>query len=135
MPLGSVGHPMTGTARVPRTGEYWDWLAVALFLLLSVDTLTTLAAARLVGTGAEVNPIVQWALGRGVWALVALNLLALVVAVGLFARVTDRLESIPPPRDRYVGLLVEVWLGALVAAGLAVFANNLSVIVLGGSLL
>jgi len=126
---------MTGTARVPRTGEYWDWLAVALFLLLSVDMLTTIAAARVVGTGAEVNPIVQWALARGVWVLLALNLAALVAAVALFGRVTDRIETIPPPRDRYVGLLVEVWLGGLVAAGLAVFANNLSVIVLGGSLL
>lgn len=41
-----------------------------------------------------------------------------------------------PARVRpYYGLLIEAWLGLLVAAGLALFANNLSVIVLGESLL
>lgn len=133
-PLDPVAVAMTESAHAPR-GEYWDWLAVALFLLLSVDLLTTLAAARAVGTGAEANPIVGWALGQGIWTLLAINLAVLVVAVVLFAGVASRIDATPPPFDRYVGLLVEIWLGALVAVGLAIFANNLSVIVLGQSLL
>lgn len=134
MPVGHVVRPMAETARGPRTGEYWDWLAVALFLLLTVDMLTTLAAAQVVGPGAEANPVVEWALGEGVWTLLAVNLLTLVVVAGLFAGVADRLATTPAPLDRYVGVVVEGWLGTLVAVGLGVFANNLSVIVLGVSL-
>lgn len=126
---------MSRAVASPPIEEYWDWLAAALFLLLTVDTLTTLLAARRVGAGAEANPVMAWALGEGVWAVVALNLLALVVTVALFAALTGRIEVTPEPLDRYVGLLVEVWLGVLLAAGLVLFANNLSVIVLGRSLL
>lgn len=126
---------MWPTVGAPRVREYWDWLAVALFLLLTVDMLTTLAAAQVVGVGAESNPFVAWALDQGMAVLVAVNLLALVATVLLFAAVTGRVETTPSPFDRYVGLLVEVWLGVLVAVGLAIFANNLAVIVLGESLL
>lgn len=126
---------MWPTASPPRTREYWDWLAVALFLLLTVDLLTTMAAAHVAGTAAESNPVMAWALGAGVPVLVAVHLLALVATVLLFAAVTGRVESTPAPADRYVGLLVELWLGVLIAVGLAVFANNLAVIVLGASLL
>lgn len=119
----------------PPIEEYWDWLAAALFLLLTVDTLTTIVAAHRVGSGAEANPLMAWALGEGVWVVVALNLLVLVVTVGLFAILAGRIEVTPEPLDRYVGLLVEIWLGVLLTAGLVLFANNLSVIVLGRSLL
>lgn len=125
---------MSGQSRSPRIGEYWDWLAVVLFLLLTVDMLTTFAAARAVGVEAEGNPLVQWALGEGVWTVLVINLTALVVTVCLFGLLTGRLEVTRPPLDRYVGYLVEIWLGALLALGLAVFANNLSVIVHGASL-
>lgn len=119
----------------PRIQEYWDWLAVALFLLLTVDMLTTVAAAHAVGVDGESNPIMAWALGEGLVVVVAVNLLALVGTAVLFAGVTDRLSTTPSPADRYTGLLVELWLGGLIAVGLAVFANNLTVIVLGESLL
>lgn len=126
---------MTTQSRVDRRTEYWDWLAVALFLLLAVDTLTTYAAARVVGVESEANPIMQWALGEGLWVVLAINLAALVLCVLLFALLTGRIEVAPAPFDRYIALLVEVWLGLLLAVGLALFANNLSVIVFGQSLL
>lgn len=126
---------MSAQASTDRTAEYWDWLAVVLFLLLAVDTLTTYAAARVVGLESESNPFMQWALGEGLWTVIGVNLGALVLSVVLFGFLTGRIEVTPAPLDRYVALAVEVWLGLLLALGLAVFANNLSVIVFGESLL
>ena len=118
-----------------RIGEYWDWLAGALFLLITVDVLTTIYAAHVAGLGAEANPIVRWSLSRGPVVVVAVNLLAVVVTVMLFDRLLDRLRRTPAPFDRYFALAIELWLGLLLAVGLVVFANNLSVIVLGNGLL
>jgi hypothetical protein len=118
-----------------RIEEFWDWIAVALFLLLAVDLLTTLAAARVVGVGTESNPLMRWLLGRDVLVVVAAHLLVVVVVTGFFRLLVDLLRRTSPPTDRRLALLVEAWLGVLVAVGLAVFANNLSVIVLGRSLL
>jgi hypothetical protein len=118
-----------------RIEEYWDWIAVALFLLLAVDLLTTLAAARLVGTGAESNPLMRWLLGRGVIVVVGTHLAAVVLVTGCFRLLVGRLRRTPSPANRYFALAIEAWLGFLVAVGLAVFANNLAVIVLGRSLL
>jgi pheromone shutdown protein TraB len=125
------------TARIAesRIEEYWDWVAVALFLLLAVDLLTTLAAARLVGTGAESNPLMRWLLGRGVLTVIGAHLAAVVLVTGCFRLLVDRLRRTPAPANRYFALAIEAWLGFLVAVGLGVFANNLAVIVLGRSLL
>ena len=115
--------------------EYWDWVAVALFLLLTVDMLTTMAAAAVVGPEAEANPLMQWALHEGPITLIVIHLVALVVLVVLFYGLRETIIVAEPPLDRYVAVLAEIFLGLLIAVGLAVFANNLSVIVLGESLL
>lgn len=125
---------MSQPTSAPRIAEYWDWLAAVLFVLLTVDMLTTFAAARAVGAHAEANPIMAWALGEGVWAVLAINLAVLVLTAALFAALTGRIEVTPAPLDRYVGLAVEIWLGLMLAVGLALFANNLAVIVFGRSL-
>jgi hypothetical protein len=104
-------------------------------LLVTVDLLTTLAAARLVGVGAESNPVMRWLLGRNVLVVVGTHLAVTVIVTGFFRVLIERLRRTPPPADRYFALLIEGWLGVLVAVGLGVFANNLSVIVLGRSLL
>lgn len=114
--------------------EYWDWVAVALFLLVTVDMLTTMFAAAALGPGAEANPLVRWALGRGTPALVAVNVLAVVLAVGFFYALREMLGRTPSPYRRPFSLLVEAWLGLLVFVGLGVLANNLSVVFLGASL-
>jgi hypothetical protein len=118
-----------------RREEYWDWLAVALFLLVTVDLLTTLGAAARVGPGAESNPLVAALLTRPVWQLVAANLAAVVLAAGGFAGLLRLLDRTPPALRGGFALTVEAWLGLLVAGGLAVFANNLAVVVHGASLL
>ncbi|MFB6195873.1 MAG: hypothetical protein ABEI80_06855 [Haloplanus sp.] len=118
-----------------RIEEYWDWVAVALFLLLSVDLLTTLAAARVVGVAAESNPVMRWLLHRTVLTMIVAHLFVTVTVTGFFRLLVGRLRRTQPPVDRYFALLIEAWLGILVAVGLLTFANNLAVIVLGDSLL
>ncbi|AUV81731.1 hypothetical protein C2R22_08780 [Salinigranum rubrum] len=126
---------------VPRTRprarheEYWDWLTVALFLLVTVDLLTTLGAAARFGVGTEANPLVASLLSGPLWALVVTNLVAVVAAVGGFAAVLRLLRETSPRLRAGFALTVELWLGLLVAGGLLVFANNLAVVVHGVSLL
>ena len=118
-----------------RIEEYWSWVAVALFLLVTVDLLTTLAAARAVGPGAEANPLVRWALDRSLSLLVAVNVAVVVLAAAFFWALMAMLRRTPAPYHRHFALVIELWLGALLAAGLFVFANNLVVVVFGASLL
>ncbi|MGM0606517.1 MAG: hypothetical protein ACQETB_12720 [Halobacteriota archaeon] len=116
-----------------RRGEYWEWFAVALFLLLTVDLLTSMSAAVVVGTTAEANPLMAWVLSQSLWLIVSIHLLAAVGAAFAFetiVRLADRKAD-----DSPFAIGVEIWLGSLVAIGLFLLANNLSVIVHGSSLL
>lgn len=125
----------TFRVRAHERREYWSWVASALYLLLPVDLLLSLYAAELYGPAAEANPIVRWALTRDVAVLVGLNLLALVVLVALFYGFFALVDA---ARGGHAWMLVrsfELWIGGLLAAGLFVFANNLSVVVHGRSLL
>ena len=115
--------------------EYWSWVAGALYLLLSVDLLLTLYAAGIHGPRAEANPYVQWALTQDPAVLVGLNLLALAVLAALFYGYIELLAAARGVEAWIMARSFELWVGCLVAAGLFVFANNLSVIVLGQSLL
>lgn len=124
-----------GAAIAERVEEYWGWAAAALFLLVTVDLLTTMYAAAVVGAEAEANPLMRWALGQPLPVLVVVNLGATVLAVVVFRGLMETYRVTPARVRPYYGLLIEAWLGLLVAAGLALFANNLSVIVLGESLL
>ncbi|MFB6176951.1 MAG: hypothetical protein ABEI99_07395 [Halobaculum sp.] len=118
-----------------RIEEYWNWIAVALFLLTTVDLLTTLFAAAVVGTASEANPLVRWLLRRSLVDLVVVNLLAVVLAALGFRGIVATFERTPPRLRPYYAVVIEAWIGLLLAVGLGVFANNLSVIVLGRSLL
>jgi hypothetical protein len=132
MPCLDIGMPHGRIAA--RTEEYWDWVAVVLFLLLTVDMLLTMYAAATVGSAGEANPLMHWALQQGLGTLVVLNLLVLVCAVGLFYWLSRTLEHVAEPYDTYLGVGVDVWLGLLVMAGLALYTNNLAVIVFEQSL-
>ena len=114
--------------------EYWSWTASALYLLLTLDLLTTIYAAGLYGHAAEANPLVRQALDAGVPNLVVLNLLALLVVAALVYGYMELLTTVRGVQAWVMARSFELWVGGLVAAGLFVFANNLSVIVLGGSL-
>jgi hypothetical protein len=124
-------HPLCDT----RLDEYWDWVSVALFLLIPVDMLTSLFAAHAYGTAIEVNPLMRWALEAGLIPLVALNLLATVLAASLFYVLFRTVENTTNPTRRVFLFGFEVWLGLVISAGFLVFANNISVIILGQSLL
>jgi len=118
-----------------RAQEYWDWIAVALFLLVTVDMLTTVYAARAVGVAGEANPVMRWSLASGPIVFAVVKLLTVIAVAGLFGRVLAIFERTPAPYDRYFAAAIEAWLGGLLATGLLVFANNLFVIVHGQSLL
>lgn len=117
-----------------RVQEYWSWIAVALFLLVTVDMITTTYAAYQVGVIHEANPLIRWSLLQGPAIFLGVNLAAVVLVTVLFDRVVDVLRRTPAPYDRYLAGGIEAWLGGLLAAGLLVFANNLAVIFLGQSL-
>ncbi len=118
-----------------RVNEYWEWIAVALFLLLTVDLLTSLYAAAEAGVEAEVNPLMAYLLGEPLVVLLAVHLGITVLAVGFFHGLMETFLATPARFRRIYGLLIELWLGILLTVGLAVFANNLSVIVLGEGIL
>jgi hypothetical protein len=118
-----------------RIEEYWDWVAVALFLLITVDLLTSLYAAAVVGLEHEVNPVMVWLLDQSLALVVSVHIGVLLLAVGGFALLFRLIEHSQRRSRRFLELLTEVYLGLLVAIGLFVFANNLSVIVLGRNLL
>ena len=136
-PESTDGEDGTDTDPRPRAflEEYWDWVAVVLFLLVTVDMLTTMFAAATLGPGAEANPLMRWALAQGTPTLVAMNVVVVLLAVGFFYGLREMLRRTPARHRRGFSLLVEAWLGLLVFVGLGVLANNLSAVLLGASLL
>ena len=97
--------------------------------------ITTVFAARIHGVAMESNPLVVWALGRGAVALATINPLAVVLDAAFFYALVELLRATRPQYRRPFAYLIEVFIGLLLFVGLAVFANNLAVIMLGGSLL
>ena len=67
--------------------------------------------------------------------MIGAHLAVVVLVTGCFRLLVERLRRTPAPANYYFALAIEMWLGFLVSVGLGVFANNLSVIVLGESLL
>lgn len=126
---------MGGRPLSARIDEYWGWAAVALFLLITVDLLTSMYAVAAVGIEYESNPVMQWLLTQHVAVIVAINVVATALIVVFFHALMELLRYSPQRFRRPFSLVVELWLGGLVSVGLFVFANNLSVIVLGESLL
>lgn len=124
----------TETSLEPRFEEYWDWVAVALFLLLTVDLLTSMYAAGTVGLEHEANPLMAWLLAQSLGVVIIGQAVVLLVAAGLFYGLFELTRGLPRDYRGPVAVAVEVFLGLLVAVGLFVFANNLTLIVLGESL-
>lgn len=118
-----------------RTEEYWEWVAVALFLLITVDLLTSLFAAGVVGIEHEGNPLMAWALAQPLAVIIAVHVGAVVLAASGFWLLFDVIKQSAGRSRRFLHLATELYLGLLVAVGLFVFANNLAVIMLGRSLL
>ncbi len=117
------------------TDDYWSWVAVVLFLLIPVDLLTTAGAATIYGAQAETNPLMRWLLTRRLATIVGVHLAVLVVVAVGFRVMVLLLEATDERHQRAFAYLIEAFVGFLLLVGLVVFANNLSVIVLGESLL
>jgi len=126
---------VTDDAEPPPIEGYWSWVAVALFLLITVDLLTSMYAAAVVDIDSEFNPVMQWLLGQPAVVIAAVNIGVVALAGLFFYGLRELLRYAPAPQRRVLAVVVELWLGLLVAAGLFVFVNNLAVIVLGESLL
>lgn len=106
-----------------------------MFLLLTVDILTSIGAAMRTDLDAEANPFMRWLFTQEIGLVVAVHLGVLLVAAGGFWALMYLRERTPEPIDRYFDVVIEVWIGLLVAGGLIVFANNMAVIVFETSLL
>ncbi|WP_254861665.1 hypothetical protein [Halovivax gelatinilyticus] len=118
----------------PRYDEYWDWAAVALFLFVTLDLLTSLYATEAVGLEHELNPIMAWLLGESLYVIVTVHVFALVLAAAFFHALFTIVRDLPPAYRGPTALSVEIFLGLLVAAGFFVFANNLAVLIVGEGL-
>ena len=123
------------SAATPWVREYWGWTGAALFLLITVDLLTSMYAVAIVGLEHESNPVMAWLLARPLWVLVGVHLAAAGLLVVLFYGLAELVHETPPAYREPFKRLIEGFLGLLLAAGLVVFANNLAVIVYGRSLL
>lgn len=108
--------------------EYWDWIAVALFLLTTVDMITTIYAVRIFGIDSEVNPFMEWILEQGIVVLGVINLVVVVAVVGIFYLLIKLFKSSSDKYKKYYAFCMDVWIGLLVSMGLFVFSNNLLVI-------
>lgn len=118
-----------------RNKTYWRWFARALFLLLTLDILTTLVATAIYGTDAEINPLMVWLIELGPVVLIAVHLIALVGVVVAFSQVIKVIESVSDPYDIVLEVVLEIWLGLLLTGGFVIVVNNLLVIVFGHSIL
>jgi hypothetical protein len=118
-----------------RVEEYWDWFTVALFLLLSVDLLTTFALISQHGLGGETNPIMVWLFSQGLLAVAGAHVVVAIVSTLLFSALVRMVQVTQPPYATPIEYLFELWLGLLLVAGIAIFSNNFAAIVHGQSLL
>lgn len=103
--------------------RWWGAFAVALFLLVPADLLTTLASVAVHGASVEANPLMRALIEHGLVAVTAANVLVVVVAVVAFDRAVDGIQAAAPERRRLATGL-ELWLAVLLVGGVALVANN-----------
>jgi magnesium-transporting ATPase (P-type) len=109
--------------------RWWRWFTVALLLLIPLDLLTTLIAVAEHGTAVEANPIVRWLLQQGLLAIVVVNLVAGILAVTLFHVAVEQFRRVIPSTPHPFVLLVNLWIGVLVAIGTGLAIKNLLAVV------
>lgn len=112
-----------------RIEQWWHRFAVALFLLIPLDLLTTLLAVEKYGLGVEANPVMRGLLDQGLVVVLAVNLAVVLLAVALFHVAVVSLRQTPPAYHRAVATFVNAWVGVLIAIGALLVANNVVVLV------
>jgi len=118
-----------------RLAEYWQWIAVALFLLLALDLLTSLYALEVVGIQYESNPLMTWLFTRSIGVVIGVHIAVGVLAALFFYGIIESIRNTTPQLQWIMMRALEVFIGVLVAAGLFIVANNLAVLFGGASLL
>jgi hypothetical protein len=126
---------VTPVDRNRREEEYWSWAGGALFVLLSIVPMTAMAAASEASPYGGLAPVMEWVLGYGLEVFVAGHLATAVVALLLFHWLITTIERAEPPYDTLFALSFEVWVGLLISSGLFLFANNITYLVYGSTLL
>lgn len=120
--------PSAATDFDDRVSLWWRWFAVALFLLLPLDLLTTLVAIDRYGTAVEANPLMRWVLRQGLVVTTLVHLVVLVIAVWLFYVTINAVRRVPlSDRPTFVRL-IDGWIGLLILFGGLLVVNNLSTI-------
>lgn len=108
---------------------WWRLFAVALFLLIPLDLLTTLLAVTKYGLGVEANPLMRWLLDQGLFAVTVANLVVAGLGVVLFHVAIDGIRDAPPTTHRALTYVVNTWVGVLLLAGIVLVSNNILVII------
>lgn len=116
--------------------EYWSWFAWVTYLLISVDLLMTSLATDLYGIEGELNPIVTEIFNAGLGFIIVSHLVAVIFCSLCFLVVLecfDESSSIISDSSEYIrespAFVLDVWIGVVFGIGIAIFANNLLVIV------
>lgn len=109
--------------------QWWRRFAVALFLLIPLDLLTTLLAVEKYGVRIEANPVMRGLLDQGLVVVLAVNLAVGFLVVALFHAAVVSLRRTPPAYHGVVTTFVNVWVGVLIAGGAILVANNVAVLV------
>lgn len=109
--------------------RWWLMFAAALFLLIPLDLLTTYVAISRHGTAVEANPIMRWLFEQGLLTVTVVNLIAVAFAVSMFHGALTQIRRAPERSHRALAYLVNVWVGVLLLAGVALIFNNLLVII------
>ena len=112
-----------------RVEQWWRRFAVALFLLIPLDLLTTLLAVERHGVGVEANPVMRGLLDQGLVVVLAVNLAVGLLVVALFHAAVVSLRRTPSAYHGAVTAFVNVWVGVLIAIGAILVANNVVVLV------
>lgn len=105
--------------------RWWLWFAVALFLLIPLDLFTTLLAVARYRIAVEANPVMRWLLHQGLFAVTVTNLVVVGLVVYLFHAAIEGIRCCTPVERTNLVSFINIWLGILIAVGLAVNANNL----------
>lgn len=106
---------------------WWGLFAVALFMLLPLDLLTTLFAVAEYGVAVEANPIMRWLLGHGLVAVTVANLVAAGAVIYLFHIAVGKFRETSSSGRRVLVPVVSAWIIVLNVAGITIVLNNLAV--------
>lgn len=112
-----------------RPAWWWVGFALALFLLVPVDFLTTLLAVGQHGLAVEANPFVRWLLGYGLVPATLVQLLVVGLAVAMFDAALRLVDAAPAHEHPRRARIVDVWVVVMLVAAVALLANNVVALV------